>query len=164
MGRITKLEYESRIADTEEHIVRLRSSPRIIRVMAAKYRVDPKSVANWIREVYDRWAAEATEVNREARRNEMRATLNTVVSMALNKSTVLKDINGNPMIDAVTQKPITRALPDIKSVLDATKQLRALDGLDAPVRVDARLDGDSSLKLDGSSLINALKGITPTPA
>ncbi len=135
-GRRTRLEMEVIYADVEDHMVRLPEG-RVKGQLVTKYQVDPSTVSKWMREVLARMRkagkVDAEEL-RENRRNLMRLRLETAHSMAVNKSVIVRDPTGKPIIDPATKKPMRTAAPDLKNGLDALKQLRDLDGLDEPKR------------------------------
>lgn len=163
----TKLEMEAVYADVEEHVIRLRQEGRVKAALVAKYKVDPSTVGKWIRAVYTRFKASAPESElRENRRNMMRATLDTIASMALNKSVTLRDVNGKPVMDtsSTPPRPIKVAAPDLKNALDACKQLRDLDGLDEPIKVETTTNGKTTTTLvlgeeDRKALEAGLRGL-----
>jgi hypothetical protein len=163
-GRRTKLEMEIIYTDVEEHVIRLRQIGRIKGALIAKYKVDQSTAAKWVREVYYRFKASAPDNElREDRRNMMRATLDTIASMALNKSVTLRNPDGSPVLDSAG-KVIKVAAPDLKNALDACKQLRDLDGLDAPIRVETTTNGQTTTTLvlgdeERKALEKALRGL-----
>lgn len=166
-GRRTRLEMEVIYADVEDHLVRLPEG-RVKGTLVSKYQVHPSTVGKWIKEVFARHrkaaAGDAAEV-RENRRNLMRLRLETMHSMALNKSIIVRDPNGKPIPDAKDPtKPMRIAAPDLKNGLDACKQLRDLDGLDEPIKVEQTNTNNTTTthKLDDDdrkALENALKGL-----
>lgn len=161
----TRLELEEVYADVEEHLIRLRQEGRVKAALVKKYKVHPATAGKWIREVFARYKASSKmspEV-REDRRNLMRATLDTVASMAFNKSVTLRNPDGRPVIDA-TGKPVKVAAPDLKNVLDACKQLRELDALDEPIKIETTNNGATTTTLviaddARKALEKALKGL-----
>jgi len=155
-GRRTRLEMEVIYADVEDHLVRLPEG-RVKGQLITKYKVHPSTVGKWIKEVFARMRkaseGDAIEV-RENRRNLMRLRLETAHSMALNKSVLVRDPNGKPIPDPKDpSKPMRIAAPDLKNGLDACKQLRELDGLDMPVKVETTTTGATTTthKLDEDS-------------
>lgn len=161
-GRRTRLEMETIYLDVMDHIVRLRADERITATLAKKYDVSPATAKNWVSEVYARHRAKADATGaHEQRRDLMRATLDTVVSMAFNKTTVLRKPDGTPMIDANTQAPIRIGSPDLGIVLQASARLCALDGLDRPreVKLSGKVDGaqttQHTFSADDRSLLEA---------
>lgn len=164
-GRRTRLEMETIFADVEDHLVRLPEG-RVKAQLVAKYKVHPATVGKWIKEVYARFKASAVpDEARENRRNLMRLRLETIQSMALNKSVVLRNPDGKPVMDPKDpSKPVRVAAPDLKNALDACKQLRDLDGLDEPIKVETTNNGKTTTTLvladdDRKALENALKGL-----
>lgn len=166
-GRRTRLEMEVIYADVEDHLVRLPQA-RVKGVLVSKYQVDPSTVGKWVREVFARMRkagkVDAADI-REDRRNLMRLRLETAHSMAVNKSIIVRDANGKPIPDPKdATKPMRVAAPDLKNALDACKQLRDLDGLDEPIKVEQTNTNNTTTthKLDDEdrkALENALKGL-----
>lgn len=166
-GRRTRLEMEVIYADVEDHLVRLPEG-RVKGVLVSKYQVHPSTVGKWIREVFARMRkagqVDAADV-REDRRNLMRLRLETAHSMAVNKSVIVRDPNGKPLPDPKDPaKPMRVAAPDLKNALDACKQLRDLDGLDEPIRVETTTNGKTTTTVvladdDRKALEAALKGL-----
>jgi hypothetical protein len=160
----TKLEMEAVYADVEDHLVRLRQEGRVKHALVQKYQVNPHTVGRWIKEVFARYRATVTPEDRENRRHLMRATLDTIASMALNKTVTVRDANGKPVIDQATGKPFKVAAPDLKNALDACKQLRDLDGLDEPIKVETTQNGKTTTTVlfgedDRKALRDALRGM-----
>lgn len=164
-GRRTRLEMEVIYADVEDHMVRLPEG-RVVGTLTTKYQVDPSTVRKWVREVFARMKKAGkvdSEELRQDRRNLMRLRLDTMHSMAINKSILVRDMNGKPVMDAAG-KPMRIAAPDLKNGLDACKQLRDLDGLDEPVKTESKNTNtnvnESKLNDDDrKALENALKGL-----
>lgn len=160
----TKMEMELVYADVEDHLIRLASEGGVIQRLIAKYGVSHKQVREWISEVYARYrkAQEDNPQIREDRRNLMRARIETIHSMAVNKQITLRNPDGKPVMDPVRNTPVRVPSPDLKNALDACKQLRELDGLDMPVKVDVKTEGKNELALNGADrdiLEKALKGL-----
>lgn len=155
MSRIrhNKLELEAIYGDVAEYLVRLRSHHKVKQMLAVKYNVKPDSVTRWIQEVHARWRAEAPD-DPEARENKrafMRATLNEIAALAMNRQLPLRGEDGKVVRDA-NGKVTMRVVPDLQHALHAAAQLRAMDGLDAPVKVNAnvkhtgKVDGEVEVK------------------
>lgn len=174
MPRVPKEVYEERLAETEQAIVRLRSSYRVETTLAKKYNVDARTVRKWMTEVRKRWKAAAIEVDRDAHRNELAATLNEVVFQAMNKSFIVKNADGSVVLDTnpaspTYGRPVVKANPDLQRVLHAVSQLRSLYGVDAPIKSHVTLAPDldampdlSKLDKDGQDKLEAfLKSVAP---
>lgn len=147
-------------------MVKLRSEYRIHQYIMAKWKVSKRTVERWEKEVRAQWAAAAEaepdpQKRRERRRNQMRADLDTAMAEAMNRTMIVKDSDGNPMLDPREmlptgeknpnyQRPITRPHPDIQRFLHACNQLRHLDGLDEPAKAQLHVTGlgDSLPDLD----------------
>jgi hypothetical protein len=167
--RRTKLEMEAVYADTEEYLVRIRSHTKVKRALADKYDVRPDTVKSWIAEVHKRWRAAASTEDRDARRDAMRVTLNELLSMAMNRTELVRDADGKVVIDPTTNQPARRTRPDVQRALHATHQLRALDGLDSPTKVALsgpdggpiphKITGSLITPSESKALVNALKGL-----
>lgn len=160
----TKLEMEAVYDDVMDHMIRLRVDDRVKPTLVKKYNVHPQTVSKWMAEVRARLRASAKDSDHEDKRNLMRATLNTLLSMAINKSVVVRNPDGKPVIDTQTQKPVKVAAPDLKEALNACKQLRDLDALDMPVQVQTTINGETKTTLilgdvERTHLEKALRGL-----
>lgn len=134
VARRTKLEMEALYADVEEHMIRLRHDARVTAALVKKYAVHPHTVGKWCKEVLARLRAKAAPTDHDDRRNLMRASLDTVASMALNKVVTLRDASGKPMLDP-NGAPMKVTAPDLKHALIAFAKLMELDGLAVPAQV-----------------------------
>lgn len=141
-GRITKEIHDEHITECERAMVRLRAFNRVSAHLRKKYDVTERTVVRWVAEVRKRWAAEQDPIDRTAARNEMRRTLNEAVFEAMNKTAVVRNPDGTVVLNSVTGKVEVRQQPDLQRMLYATSQLRALDGLDAPVKM--KIDTNAS--------------------
>jgi hypothetical protein len=132
------------LAETEEAMVKLRSEFRILDHIGRKWSVAPRTVQRWMKEVRDRWRAEASarpsDEIRDQRRDDMRKTLGTIVTEAMTRVVQAKDGDGKWLVDE-KGKPVMRLLPDLQRALHALAQLRHLDGLDAPQRAEISVTG-----------------------
>lgn len=161
----TKMEMELVYADVEDHLIRVGIEGNVIQRLIIKYGVSHKQAREWIREVYARYRkAEAENPNfRENRRNLMRSRIEVIHSMAINKQVTLRGADGKPVMDPKDpSRPVRVPAPDLKNALDACKQLRDLDGLDAPIKVETKNEttGELSLTTDDRDLLEkALKGL-----
>lgn len=171
-GRRSKLEMEAVYADVEEYLVRVRSHTKIKRALAEKYDVKPRQVSTWIAEVHARWRAQAGGEDRDLKRDAMRVVLNELLSLAMNRTEIVRDKDGKVVVDPATGQPARRARPDVQRALHATHQLRALDGLDSPTKValtNPNGDGPAQVKITGNlvtksehaAIANLLKGLKP---
>lgn len=143
----TREDHQERLAETERVLVRLRASFRVEAHLVKKYGVASRTARYWIAAVKKRWKDEAVVEDRTAKRNEMRVTLNEVVYEAMTRTAVVKDTDGKVVLDANPNsptfgRPVVRQQPDLQRALHAAAQLRALDGLDAPIKL--RVDGNAS--------------------
>lgn len=172
-GRVTKLEFEERLADTEQYLLRFRSRTRVMSFLGKKWDVTPSTVSHWITKVHERWRANAKATNRDEKRDEAEATLNEVIFLAMNRTrsvTVMEDIV-DPETGQVTgsrAKTVQRPDPDNQRVLHAVAQLRALNGLDAPVKVaisgGLSNSNTTTVKPDADTrdlVLAAIKGLPP---
>lgn len=151
MPRIPREMHEERLAETENALVRLRASYRVVQHLTKKFGVAPGTVHKWIRRVKERWGTEADIEDRVSRRNEMRVTLNEILSAAMTRTIVVKNDDGTVVLDPKSKMPVLKSNPDLQRSLHAAAQLRALDGLDAPskVAVEGALAVTSAVELDG---------------
>lgn len=158
-GRISKEEYEYRLAETAKLLVRRRGYLDVERELARRFGVDMRTTRKWIRAVKERWKAEASEEDVEASRADLVAQLDAVITAAWNHVEVVKDKDGNPLLDqnqTLTDgspnpgylKPIVRPAARVQHVLHAVSQLRALKGADKPVTKHVQLDADLNVMPD----------------
>lgn len=159
MGRVSQEIYEEQLAETEQAIVRLRSAYRVEQYLAKKFKVNPRTARRWIEAVRKRWRACAVEVDKDAHRDDIAATLNEVIFQAMNKSFIVKNDDGTVVVDTNPNspgfgKPIVKQNPDLQRVLHGIVQLRALYGVDAPSSVNVRVSKD----------IDAMPDLTKLPA
>lgn len=174
-GRVTKLEFEERIADTEQYMLRLRSNTRVKTFLANKWGVSPSTVSHWITEVQRRRRAAADATNRPEKRDDVEAILNEVIFLCFNRTktiTVYEEIDvidgqGNITGTRTVPKTVTKPDPDNQRILHAVAQLRALGGLDMPLKLS--LSGTvgttgttthTTTATDRDAIVAALQGLT----
>lgn len=175
MGRVSKQEHEERLAETEQALVRLRSSYRVEQHLAKKFGVDERTARKWMAAVRKRWREAAVEVDRQAHRDELAATLNEVIFQAMNKSFIVKNEDGTVVLDANPNsptfgKPVVKANPDLQRVLHAVSQLRSMFGTDSPTVTKVQVSPDlesmpdvSKMGPEGAKAMEAwLKTIAPS--
>lgn len=175
-GRVTKLEKEERLADTEQYLLRFRSRSRVMSFLSKKWDVTPSTVSHWITEVHRRWRAEAGETNREQKRDDARALLNEAIFLAMNRTKAVTEYKTEDVVDddgnvtgtRTVAKTVSKPDPDVQRVLHAVAQLRALDGLDAPLKLTlgggTTNDTTTTIKADASArdiVLAAIKGLQP---
>lgn len=150
MARTTQEIYAQRLAETEQTMIRLRSSYRVEKHLAEKFGVLPRQVRRWMHQIRVKWKAEATteDQDREALRAEMHQTLNDILAQAMQRTVIVKDADGNPLLDQATKRPIVKSNPDLQRALHACIQLRNLHALDEPAK--------SHVKVTMSTDLNAL--------
>jgi hypothetical protein len=158
--KVSRLVYEERLAACEQAMIRLRSAHRVEQEMKAKFGVDDRTARKWMRAIKKKWKeeAEAEGYDRTTMRVEMDRTLNEVLAAAMNRTIIVKDKDGNPMLDQNPNsptygKPLVKANPDLQRVLHACIQLRALHSLDQPTRAHVTVAPDITASLDIEKLI-----------
>ena len=142
MARVSKEEYEERLADTEQTMIRLRSAYRVETTLSRKHNVDQRTVRKWMKAVRDRWKANAAEVDKDERREDLAAIVNDVIFQAMNRSFIVKQPDGTVVLDPQTGKPVVKANPDLQKVLNAISHLRAIYGVDAASTVKVKVSPD----------------------
>ncbi len=142
MARVSKEEYEERLAETEQAMIRLRSAYRVEATLARKYNVDQRTVRKWMKAVRDRWKANASEVDVDERREDVAAMVNDVIFQAMNRSFIVKNPDGTVVLDPATGKPVVKANPDLQKVLHAISHLRAIYGVDATSTIKVKVSPD----------------------
>lgn len=158
-----------RLAYTAQAMVQLRTSTAVQNDVARKFNVNVRTVQAWMRAVRLRWREEQLNTDVDTARDSARADLNAVIALALNKRTVVKTKDGDPLLDPKTNNPVTRGTPDLMAAIRAMKQLHDLDGLPQPMRTEVKIEGDVQLmpdlaQLDGKALVaitKALESIAP---
>lgn len=128
MARTDDDEIARRLDETETLMARRLSTSRVSQLVAAKYGVTERQARKYIRKIRDRWAAESSSQDRSAKRDQLRATAEAIVSAALNKSEVVRDAAGNPVLDS-SGSPVMRETPDLKTAIRGADVLARLDGL-----------------------------------
>jgi hypothetical protein len=167
MARISQEEMAERLADTAELMVRLRSSYQVERHLARKYGVNPRTCRDWMAKVRAARRAEASSVDVDNLRDDMRESLNTVAALALGRNAVVKNDDGTVVMTEVTRpdgsierRPTYRANPDLQRALHALRELMHLDGLPKVVKhelkVDAEVTAMPDLKKLGPSAAKAM--------
>lgn len=148
MVRTSLHQIAERLAFTSQAMTRLRATHLVLREVSQHFGVNERTVVGWMRKVREQRRAEASDVDREVARDQLRADYNAVVSMALNRTEVVKDKDGGPMLDS-SGRPMVRAKPDLGHALQALRELANLDGLPEPVKhehkVEAKVDAAPDL-------------------
>lgn len=169
----TKLEMEATYAEVEEYLVRVRSHFKVKQILGTKYGVTPSTVSRWITEVHRRWAETSKATDKEQRRDEMRALLDKITELAMNRQVPARGDDGKILKDD-KGKVVMRVSPDLQHALHAAAQIRAMDGLDVapPLRVKVE-GGDKPVqhvvghavvtKDEASALARILKGLPKKP-
>lgn len=120
----------------EELLVRRVRTCDIERAMGSQFRLEPRSVRKYISRVHDRWRAEAEASPRSQRRNHLRQNLEDLYQRSINAREVVRDKDGNPVLDA-SNRPVTYPRPDVRAAVGVSDKLAKLDGLYEPLTVDA---------------------------
>lgn len=152
MARISREEKSKRIRDTEKAILALGRTSAVCEVLAKKYRVNERTVRNWIAEVREEWVKLAVEEEkklgmpiREARRIQVREMLLEIHAKAQARTRAILDKNGQPvkLKDAKGNERVAREPhPNMSASLQVMRQLRLLDALDAPkVKIHQHMGG-----------------------
>lgn len=176
MPRKPKEDYEAAMDATATALITLRRPSRVVAHLQERFGIARRTGYRYIELVRERWAKEeapATAEGRAIHQNSIRATINEVMTHAWNRRKVVKDSSGNPVMDPATGRPTTVADPDLRTVLDCTKQLRELDAMDEaksptpvpiiPMVADAA--GKTMGKLTNAELIEyARTGRLPAPS
>jgi hypothetical protein len=133
MPRKKRDDYEQRIQDTSTALVRLRRPGLVIAHLQDKFAINARTGWKYIAEVRRRWREEENDAApgaQLARRDGLRATLNEALAHAWQRQKVVKDAQGNPVINPSTGKVATIASPDLAAIGALVKQLRDLDAVD----------------------------------
>lgn len=136
----TRIEIDKRIDVAESLLVLCKPIWQVERELARKYKVSTRQAREYIRRVRERWKRESGTLDREARRDAMRASVSMIFekSMALEK--VLIDRKGKPIKKPKTKKLMTIPTPDLECALRAGQVLIQLDGLQGPAQIEVKGD------------------------
>lgn len=144
------------LADVEQLLLTVRRPTLVERQIAERYKVTQRTARKYMKAVYDKWAEHAKQFDskpelREARRNQVRETIQLVIAVALARTEVVKNEDGSVVLDdrehlpdgrrnSAYKTPLTRPRPDLQRVVAAINSQRKLDGLDEPFKLE--LSGD----------------------
>lgn len=138
---------EERLVETEAALLRRLAPARVAQTLAERWKVTPRQVRDYIREVRDRWRTDAEQLapdeqrRRIAQRDHMRASLNDAYSRAMGRTEVVRDGAGTPVMDPQTGRPLLREVPDLNKALRAAALLMDLDALAQPKAVNIKHSG-----------------------
>jgi hypothetical protein len=167
-GRVSKEELELRLAETARLLVRKRSYMDVERELAARFGVDMRTARKWIRTVKRAWTEAADVESAEDARADLIAQLDAVLTEAWNHKEIVRDKEGNPVLDQNAtltdgrpnpgyQKPLVMSKPKIQNILHAVSQLRALRGADRPIKHSVKLDADINAMPDIEAIPDAVQ-------
>lgn len=157
------------IAETEDAMLKLRSPHRVHEYIGRKWKIEKRQVQRYMEKVRAKWREQAartpTPELREQRRDYMRATLDHMIHDSLMRTEVVKDADGNPLLDDREfladgsrnpnyKRPVTRPAPDRRAALYALRLLKDLDGLDEPVKSQVEVLGLADKLPDLDSIPN----------
>ncbi len=114
--------YPDRLNQVEAALATCVPEPQIRRRLAAQFGVSEATAGQYIKEVRDRWREDAIasgSMDREARRDQVRMQLQTVVMRAMNAQSSTGGKN-----------PVTYPDPDLRAAIAGLRELKNLDGLD----------------------------------
>lgn len=158
---------QEQLAYCEEMMIRLRDGAKVTKACVEKYLVNPRTVTAWMHEVRNRRRHANANIDHEEARDDVRATLNVVVAIALGKTTLARNKDGDVALDG-NGNPIRVAAPDLQRATTALRDLVDLDGLNKPGEVKVTVDGEVSvmpdLKTLGPDVAVAIQGLLKTLA
>lgn len=136
MPRMTE-ELANRLAFTAEMMVRLRSAYRVQLEVSKHFGVTTRAVRGWMKRVRELRRDEDDVTTRIMKRNDMRASFDMAASLAISRTQVVKDKDGNPVMEEVwdpranqvVRRVAMRPNPDLQKFLHACRELVHLDGL-----------------------------------
>ena len=166
-GRISLEEMELRLAETSRLLVRRRSYVDVERDLARMYGVNARTARKWIRKVKERWKAEADVEGADDARVDLVQQLDAVLAAAWTNMVIVKNKEGDPILDENPtlpngapnpgyKKPLVRNEPKVQHILHAVSQLRAIKGVDRPAKSHVTIDGDLNVMPDISALPEAV--------
>lgn len=129
MARTDNDEIARRLDEVETLMARRLSTSKVCQWAAAKYSITERQARKYVQKIRERWAAESSTVDRAAKRDQLRATAESIVAHALSRSEVVRDADGNPIVDPTTNRPLVREVPDLKTAIRGADVLARLDGL-----------------------------------
>lgn len=132
-------ELATRLREVEEAMARRVPRTQMEAAFAKRWGCSERTVRRYTQLVREKWRKEAEGEDRVARRDAMRASLNGIFNKAVMRVTVVRDANGQPIVDPTTGNPIKVENPDLRAALHASRVLIQLDGLNdeaPPLRVD----------------------------
>ena len=168
MARVTKEVMAEQLAYTAELMVRLRSSYRVEQSLNGRYGCDERTARRWMQRVREMRRAEASTINVDNARDDMRDSLNAVAALALGRSQVVKNDDGSVVMTrqtkpdgTVVEQPTYKPNPDLQRALHALRELIHLDALASPttqtIKVDADIGVMPDLKKMGPQAAKALE-------
>lgn len=151
MGRIPAEQIAERLQATAEAMTRLRSTGAVCKAIGQRFGVDQRTVMSWIRKVRQARRSEASELDRDEARDQIRHDLNQVVQLALNKTITVKNDDGTVALKA-DGTPVVRSSPDLGRAIHALRELTHLDGLAEPMRAEVKIESTADRAPDVSNL------------
>jgi len=130
-AKANKLEAEQRVAEVEAAMIRRMSTGAIIRHFSARWGIRERQIERYMARVREQWDREGRDLApraREARRDQMRASLDDCYAQSMSRREVVKDSSGNPVLGP-DGAPLTVARPDTRSAIAAARLLMDLDAL-----------------------------------
>ena len=174
-NRVPQEVWEERLAYCAEMMSRLRSTTAVVHACKAKYGVDKRTVIRWVAKVRGQRRAEASMVDVDARRDDIRTSFDAIYAIAMGRTTVVKDADGNPVMETVTRadgstitKPSAKPNPDLQRALHALREIVHLDNLAKPAELKhvVKLDADVAVMPDlaamGPAAAEALRAFLQT--
>lgn len=105
---------------------------RVIEALTRKYDVDTRTANQWVATVRRRWERLREGVPIDERRSQLVAMVENVYASAVNQSEIVRNSDGEPVLDPVTGRVLEKRKPDRKAALAAVRLLADLDGAMAP--------------------------------
>lgn len=185
MAKLSQDEHDRRVAEVQQMLLTVRRSTTVQRNIAERYGITTRQARTWIQRAYAKWredekALGTPEQVREARRDKARDTYETVIGIALNRTEVVKNEDGEVVLDEQEflangnrnpsyKRPLTRPRPDLVRVVTALLGIRHLDGLDQPTKLELEFTGleerlpdlDSMSDVARAHLVAGLEAIAP---
>lgn len=136
-SKASRQELEERLRAAETLMVQRVRMATVVDHLVRAYGVTERQAQRYCERVRERWAASRPRdlAQRDARRDEIRATLDEVIRRALTATRPVKDASGAVLVELDEDgraRPVTVAAPDLRAALHGLRLAIALDALEEP--------------------------------
>lgn len=136
-SKASRQELEERYRAAETLMVQRVRMATVVDHLSRTYGVTERQAERYCERVRERWAASRPRdlAQRDARRDEIRATLDEVIRRALTATRPVKDASGAVRVEVDDEgraRPVTVPAPDLRAALHGLRLAIALDALEEP--------------------------------